>query len=84
MRCAVVEESTGKVLNIIMADPEVDDPEIGTILVVIPDGHMADHRWTWTDADGFTPHDQQLIVEQKQMFIDRARVKAQTPYLLDE
>jgi hypothetical protein len=51
--CAVVDTATTQVTNVIVADPDVDQPYPGTILVAIPDGVNVSTSCTWTQATGF-------------------------------
>jgi len=54
MRCAVCELSNGLVVNIIMADPNVDPAPDGTQLIKITDDESCDIGWTW-DGTQFNP-----------------------------
>jgi hypothetical protein len=51
--CAVVDTATTQVTNVIVADPDVDQPYPGTILVAIPDGVGVNTSCTYTQATGF-------------------------------
>ena len=51
--CAVVDNATTYVINIIVADPDVDPAYPGTTLVAIPDGMAVGTSCTWTQATGF-------------------------------
>ncbi len=54
MRCAVVDDA-GRVVNVIMADPERDQPETGCILVDVPDDARVGPGWTWDGAAFIAP-----------------------------
>lgn len=51
--CAVVDLRTSQVINIIIADPDVDQPYPDTALVAIPDGMSVSTDCTYTEATGF-------------------------------
>lgn len=51
--CAVVDNATTYVLNVIVADPDVDQPYPGTTLVPIPPDTPVGTSCTWTQATGF-------------------------------
>ena len=51
--CAVVDNATTYVINIIVADPDVDPPYPGTMLVAIPPDTPVSTLCTWTEATGF-------------------------------
>ena len=53
MRAAVVD-STGAVVNVIVADPEKDSIP-GFHLVAVPEGQPIDQRWVWSAEKGFHP-----------------------------
>lgn len=51
-RCALVDESTNVVINIIVADPAVDPAPSGTIIVGLPDGSPVTFGWIYDPATG--------------------------------
>jgi hypothetical protein len=51
--CAVIDLSTNYVLDMIVADPDVDIPYPNTILVQIPENLTIDTSCTWTSSTGF-------------------------------
>lgn len=51
--CAVVDNATTYVTNLIVADPDVDPPYPGTTLVAIPAGMLVSTSCTWTPEGGF-------------------------------
>lgn len=51
--CAVVDNATTYVLNLIVADPDVDQPYPGTLLVPVPADTPVSTACTWTEATGF-------------------------------
>ena len=56
MPCAVIQltASAGTVTNIIQADAAKDyPPQIGAILVNLPDGVNVESGWTWDSVNGF-------------------------------
>ena len=53
-KCAVIENKTGNVISVIMAE-ETDTPYTGTKLIEIHDKAHIDGRFTWTQKDGFQP-----------------------------
>lgn len=58
MPAAVIKltASSGAVTGIIVADATRDyPPEIGSILVNVPDGMGVSQDWTWDSVNGFTP-----------------------------
>ena len=50
MRCAVVQNFDNVVVNLIMADPSVDPPHEGTILVGLPDDSPVNIGWIYDPA----------------------------------
>lgn len=50
--CAVIDEATGDILNIIVASP-TDQAFPGTRLVAIPGGSSVGLAWRYTDTFGF-------------------------------
>ena len=51
--CAVIDLTTDYVLNVIVADPDVDPPYPGTVLVAVPADISIGTDCTWTEATGF-------------------------------
>ena len=49
MICAVVDLSTNKVVNVIVADPAIDQPHDGTTLVDCG-SNSVDTSWTWNEG----------------------------------
>lgn len=84
MPCAMIDEKTGLVANIIMADPETDKPWPGHVLVLIPDDLMVDCRWGWNEKEGFAPAHPDLVEEYRVKDAETARVDAQRDYRLDD
>jgi hypothetical protein len=62
MRCAVIDPATGAVVNVIMADPSMDDLPGGLPMVALADGQAVDARFGLAE-DGVTiePRDPVLI-----------------------
>ena len=58
MRCAVCELSNGLVVNIIMADPNVDPAPDGSQLIGLTDDEPCDISWTWDGTQFNPPSDQ--------------------------
>lgn len=56
MRCAVCNLSDNVVINIIMADPNVDPAPDGTFLVGIQDGVECDIGWIWDGTTFINPN----------------------------
>lgn len=54
MRCALVENSTNLVVNLIMADPAIDNPPDGFILIGLSDEDPVEIGWSW-DGEYFYP-----------------------------
>ena len=50
MNCAVVNQETLIVLNIIVADPAIDPPPEGCVLIGITDGEPCDIGWVYDPA----------------------------------
>lgn len=61
--CAVVDNETTYVLNVIVADPDVDPPFPGTTLVPIPPGMAVSTSCTWTQETGFVCPPEEVIEE---------------------
>lgn len=53
MRCAMVNNSSGIVENVIVADPKVDPAPAGYTLVSLPDDSPVSIGWTY-DGSSFT------------------------------
>ena len=53
--CALIDQNTGNVTNMVVADPDVDPAPAGEWLVAVPDGMMVDQRWVWSQGGGFVP-----------------------------
>ena len=51
--CAVIDLSTNYVLNVIVADPDVDPPYPGTLLIPVPADTPVGTDCTWTESTGF-------------------------------
>lgn len=47
VRCAIVPKGGGQVQNVIMADPDKDQPYPGTVFVQLADGERADSRFEY-------------------------------------
>ena len=70
MRAAVIDLTQGDeiaghpVVNVIVADPEIDEPPAGCVLIASDEAGVG---WIWTAADGFAgpeAHDDpQLVLE---------------------
>ena len=54
MRCALVENSTNLVVNLIMADPATDNAPDGFILIGLSDEDPVEIGWSW-DGEYFNP-----------------------------
>lgn len=54
MRCALVENSTNLVVNLIMADPATDNAPDGFILIGLSDEDPVEIGWSW-DGEHFNP-----------------------------
>lgn len=52
MRCALVNQSTNIVENIIVADPSVDPPPSGYVIIGIPDDSPVCIGWLYDPATG--------------------------------
>lgn len=62
MRCALVNQTTNIVENIIVADPTVDPAPSGYIIIVIPDDSPIYIGWVYNPATGeFTPPAEPVI-----------------------
>lgn len=56
MACAVIDISTNKVINTIVADAERDLPPLGCVLVTIPAGMPVDSTgWSWDGQQFVAP-----------------------------
>lgn len=61
--CAVVEEKTGRIINVIVADPTTDRFPDGCILIPVPEQPFeqtsavkgVDQRSAWNEKEGFVP-----------------------------
>ena len=53
MRCAFVENSSGIVTNLIIADPAVDPVPSGFLLIGLPDDSPGGIGWLW-DGETFS------------------------------
>jgi hypothetical protein len=53
MRCAVVENPSGIVTNIIIADPAIDPAPSGFLLIGLPDDSPVGIGWLW-DGETFS------------------------------
>ena len=82
--CAMVDATTGRVVNVIVADPETDNPWPGHILVAIDEGKIINTQWGWDEHDGFFPVDPDLAAQLRQHAEDEAKAEALKPYLLDD
>ncbi len=69
-KCAVIDNTTGDVTGVIMADADADTPHQGTKLIAIPDKAHIDTRFTWTKKDGFQP---------TQAYLDEVEAKVTDP-----
>jgi hypothetical protein len=64
MRTAVIDLSTGLVVNVIVANATVDIPHDGYRFVDIPDLELVDINWTWSEQSGFiNPNQVNVIVD---------------------
>lgn len=54
MRCALVDNSTNLVTNLIMADPAVDNAPDGFLLIGLSDTDPVEIGWLW-DGENFNP-----------------------------
>lgn len=52
MRCALVNEATNIVDNIIMADPAVDPAPPGYLIIGLPDDSQVSFGWIYDPATG--------------------------------
>ncbi len=82
MRCAVIDTSTMKVTNVIIADASVDLALPGTMLVNLDDSSPVDARWSWSTDKGFFPSDPDLIAQMDADAAAEAVIQQQTPFLL--
>lgn len=55
MRCALVDLSTGAVVNVVMADPAVDEAPEGFAIYAVPEGADVDETTVWTVDGPVTP-----------------------------
>jgi hypothetical protein len=82
--CAMVDEATGRVANLIVADPEHDNAWPGHILVAVDEGQIITVQWGWSEDKGFFPADPSLIEELHQHDEEEKRAAMLRSYLLDE
>lgn len=47
LRCVVIDEATGKVVNVILADPAVDPTPAGCVLHAVPDTSAVGIGWVF-------------------------------------
>lgn len=60
MRCALVDLSTNIVVNLIIANPELDVPPVGYLIVGIPDDSPVQFDWIYNPTTNeFTPPPEQ-------------------------
>lgn len=61
MRCAVVEISSGLVINLIIADPVVDPAPDGSLLIGLPDDSPVSIGWIWDGENFIDPNPEPVV-----------------------
>lgn len=63
MRCALINQGTNIVENVIVADPSTDPSPIGYIIVGLPEGSDVFIGWVYDPATGqfFPPNDPEPV-----------------------
>lgn len=51
--CALIDLTTDEIINVVMADPEVDFVAEKQKLIPIPEGWGVDTTWTYNETFGF-------------------------------
>lgn len=80
----MIDASTKRVVNVIVADPEHDNPWPGHVLVALDEGSVIDARYGWNEDKGFYPVDPDLIEEFRQIDAEKQHIEALKPYLLED
>jgi hypothetical protein len=52
MNCALVDEQTNIVANIIVANPSVDQPPSGMLLIALEEGSTVSIGWVYNSSTG--------------------------------